>query len=96
MIDHKKENKCTNDLHNRNKQIFRSMMGKFRNIKKITDQFAHHLTGIVLTVIGERKLLIMVKKLLAHIPFHVRSHHMSLITYIIFAETLDQVHQEKS
>jgi len=72
------------------------MMGKFRNIKKITDQFAHHLTGIVLTVIGERKLLIMVKKLLAHIPFHVRSHHMSLITYIIFAETLDQVHQEKS
>ena len=37
----------------------------------------------------------MVKKLPAHITFHLCTHHMSLIGYIIFAETLHDVHNKK-
>ena len=29
------------------------MVCKLGNIKKVTDQLAHHLTGIILTVIGK-------------------------------------------
>jgi len=70
-------------------------MCKLGNIKKVTDQFAHHLTGIIPAVIGKRKLLIMVKKLPAHITLHLCAHHMSLIGDIIFAETLHNVHNKK-
>ena len=71
------------------------MVCKLGNIKKVTDQFAHHLTGIIPAVIGKRKFLIMVKKLPAHITLHVCAHHMSLIGDIIFAETLHNVHNKK-
>ena len=71
-------------------------MGKLRNIEQVTDQFAHHLAGIILAVIGKRQFFIMLKELLTHIPFHVGTHHMALIADIIFAQALDHVHQEQS
>ena len=71
------------------------MMCKLGNVKKVTDQLTHHLTGIIPAVIGKRQLLVMVKKLPAHITFHLCTHHMSLIGYIIFAETLHNVHNKK-
>ena len=71
-------------------------MCKFGDIEKVTDQLAHHLTGIILTIIGERQFLIMVKKFLAHIPFHVCTHHMSLIRDVVFAETLNDIHEKKT
>ena len=71
------------------------MVGKLRNIKQIRHQFAHHLTGIILTVIRERKLLIMVKKLLAHVPLHMSAHHMPLVTHIILTKTLHQIHSKE-
>ena len=37
----------------------------------------------------------MVEELLAHIPFHVRAHHVSLITYVVFAQALDDIHGQK-
>ena len=37
----------------------------------------------------------MVKELLAHIPFHMGAHHVSLIAYIIFAQALDEIHRQK-
>ena len=42
----------------------------------------------------KRQFFIMLKELLTHIPFHVGTHHMTLIADIIFAQALDHVHQE--
>ena len=53
LIDKEKEDKSTDDLYQRDKKVFRTMVCKLGNIKKVTDQFAHHLTGIILTVIGK-------------------------------------------
>ena len=38
----------------------------------------------------------MFKELLTHIPFHIGAHHVSLITDIIFTQTLDGIHQKQS
>ena len=70
------------------------MVGELRNIEQVTDQFAHHLSGIILAIIRKRQFFIMLKELLTHIPFHVGTHHMTLIADIIFAQALDHVHQE--
>ena len=53
LIDKEKKDKSTDDLYQRDKKVFRTMVRKLGNIKKITDQLAHHLTGIILTVIGK-------------------------------------------
>ena len=37
-----------------------------------------------------------VKELLTHIPFHVGTHHMALITYVVFAEALDDIHGQET
>ena len=37
----------------------------------------------------------MIEQLLAHIPLHIGTHHMSLVADVIFAETLYDVHDEK-
>ena len=70
-------------------------MGEFRNVKQVGDQLAHHLTGIILIVIRKRKLFIMIEQLLAHIPFHVGSHHVALIADVIFTQALGGVHDQK-
>ena len=44
------------------------VMGKLGNVEKVGHKLAHHLAGIILIVVGKRKLFIVVKKLLAHIP----------------------------
>ena len=95
LVDKEQEDKSTDDLYQGDKKILRTMMCKLGNVKKVTDQLTHHLTGIIPAVIGKRQLLVMVKKLPAHITFHLCTHHMSLIGYIIFAETLDDVHDKK-
>ena len=69
-------------------------MSKFRNIKQVRYQLAHHLPGIIIVIIRKGQLLIMVKQLLPHIPFHVSSHHMSLIAYVILAESLNGIHHK--
>ena len=95
FVDKEQEDKSADDLYQGDKKILRSMMGKLGNVKKVTDQLTHHLAGIVPAVIGKGQLLIMVKKLPAHVTLHVCAHHMSLIGHIIFAETLDDVHDKK-
>ena len=62
------------------------------NIKQIGHQLAHHLSGIVLVIISKGKLLILIKKLLPHIALHIGTHHMTLITDVIFAKHLYNVH----
>ena len=69
-------------------------MGKFRNIEQIGNQLAHHLTGIVVVVVGEGQLLVMVKELLAHIPLHVGAHHVALVADVVFAQRLNHIHGE--
>ena len=71
------------------------MVGKFRDVEQVGHQLAHHLSGIVPAVIGERELLIVVKELLAHVALHVRAHHVSLIAHVIFAKALDEIHCQK-
>ena len=93
-IRDRKEDEGTDNFDQRNEKILRTMVGKLRNIEQVTDQFAHHLSGIILAVIGKRQFFIMLKELLTHIPFHVGTHHMTLIADIIFAQALDHVHQE--
>ena len=95
FVDKEQEDKSTDDLYQGDKKILWTMMCKLGNVKKVTDQLTHHLTGIIPAVIGKRQLLVMVKKLPAHITFHLCTHHMSLIGYIIFAETLHNVHNKK-
>ena len=72
------------------------MVGELSDIEKVGDQLAHHLTGIVLIIIGKGELFIMVKKLLAHIPFHVRAHHVSLIADVVFTQALQEIHEKKA
>ena len=95
-VDQEEEDERSDDLDHGNKQILRSMMRKFCNIKQVRDKFAHHLSGVVLIIIRKRKFFIVVKKLLTHIPFHISAHHMPLIADIIFAQALDQVHDQKT
>ena len=95
-VDQEEEDERSDDLDHGNKQILRSMMRKFCNIKQVRDKFAHHLSGVVLIIIRKRKFFIVVKKLLTHIPFHISTHHMPLIADIIFAQALDQVHDQKT
>ena len=38
----------------------------------------------------------MIKQFLAHIPFHMSTHHVPLISDIIFAETLHYIHNKKT
>ena len=81
----KRKMKAIDNFDQRNEKILRTMVGKLRNIEQITDQFVHHLAGIILAVIGKRQFFIMLKELLTHIPFHVGTYHMTLIADIIFA-----------
>ena len=53
-VDKEQEDKSTDNLYQRDKKILRTMMCKLGNVKKVTDQFTHHLTGIILTVIRKR------------------------------------------
>ena len=71
------------------------MVCKLCDIEQVRDKFAHHLAGIVLTIVRKGQLLVMVKELLAHITFHVGTHHMALITYVVFAEALDDIHARR-
>ena len=71
------------------------MVSELCDIEQIRDKLAHHLTGIVLIIIGEGELFIVVKQLLTHVPFHVCSHHMSLIADIVFAQALHKVHDKQ-
>ena len=72
------------------------MVCKLCDIEQVRDKFAHHLAGIVLTIVRKGQLLVMVKELLAHITFHVGTHHMALITYVVFAEALDDIHGQET
>ena len=51
--DEKKKKKGSNDFNDRNKKVFRAVMSKFGDIKKIRNQLAHHLAGIVSVIIGK-------------------------------------------
>ena len=66
-------------------------MGSFGNIKQIRNKTAHHLSGVMLIIIGKRKIFIMVKQFTAHITFHLSSHDMSLTADIIFTECLKNI-----
>ena len=46
-------------------------MGELCYVEKIRDQLAHHLSGIILGIVGKRKGLVVVEKLCPHIPFHM-------------------------
>ena len=72
------------------------MVGKLGDVEQVAYQLAHHLPGIVLVIIGKGKLFIVVKQLLAHVPFHVGAHHMPLVAHIIFAKALHQVHDKQA
>ena len=71
-------------------------MGELCYVEKIRDQLAHHLSGIILGIVGKRKGLVVVDKLCPHIPFHIGTHHMSLVADVVFAEALENIHDEKA
>ncbi len=95
-VDQEEEDKGAGDLHHRDEQVFRAVVRELSDVKQVGHELAHHLAGIVPAVIGERQLFIVVKQLLAHIPLHVGAHHVSLVAHIIFAQALDDVHDQKS
>ncbi len=95
-VDQEEKDKGAGDLYHGDEQIFRAVVRKLSDVKQVGHELAHHLTGIVPAVIGERQLFIVVKQLLAHIPLHVGAHHVSLVAHIIFAQALDDVHDQKS
>ena len=64
------------------------MVCKLGNVEQVTDQLTHHLTGVVLTVIGKGQLFIVFEEFLTHIPLHLSAHDMSLTADIIFTERL--------
>ena len=95
-VDKEEEDKGADDLHQRDEEVFRSMMRKFRDVEQVRYKLAHHLPRVILTVIGKRKFFIMIEELLAHIPLHIGSHHVALITHVIFAQTLENIHDQQS
>ena len=95
-VDQEQENERTDDLHQRDKKVFRSVVGEFRDVEQVGYKLAHHLPGIVPAVIGEGKLFIVVEKLLAHVPLHIGAHHVPLVADIIFAQALDDIHGKQS
>ena len=94
-VNEEEKDKGANNFDQGNKQVFRSVVGEFCNIKQIGNQLAHHLAGVVAVVVGKRQPLIVVKELLAHIPLHLGAHHVSLIADVIFAQALDHIHGEE-
>lgn len=94
-VDQEQEDKGTNDLDQGNEQVLRAVVGEFRDVKEVRDQLAHHLAGVVLIIVREGQLLIVVEEAGAHVPFHVGAHHVSLVADIIFAQTLEHIHDEK-
>ena len=78
------------------KRFFRTMVCEFCNVKQVGYQFTHHLSGVVPAVIRKGKSFIVIEKLLTHIPLHIGTHHVSLVAYVIFAQTLQDVHEKQS
>ena len=72
-VDQEEEDERSDDLDHGNKQILRSMMRKFCNIKQVRDKFAHHLSELFLIIIRKRSFH-SGQKLLTHIPFHISAH----------------------
>ena len=55
ILDKEQEDKTPTIFTREIKKILRSVVCKLGNIKKVTDQFAHHLTGIIPAVIGKKR-----------------------------------------
>ena len=72
------------------------MVCKLGNVEQVTDQLTHHLTGVVLTVIGKGQFFIVFKKLFSHIAFHFRSHNVSLAGDVVFAQALYGIHHKQN
>src|SRR5699024_1071261 len=60
-LNQKQEDEGTDTLYHRDEQVFRSVMGKFRDIKQVGYQTTHHLSCIILVIIRKRKIFIMFK-----------------------------------
>ena len=52
-VDQEQEDKGSDDLDQGNEQVFRAVVGEFGDVEEVGDQFAHHLSGIVLVIVGE-------------------------------------------
>ena len=72
------------------------MMRQLADVKQVRDKLAHHFSGIILVIVGKRQALVLIKKFLAHIAFHARSHHMALVGDIVPAQVADDIHHKKA
>ena len=71
-----------NILQKSDKKFFRTVMGKFRDIEKVTGNPCHNLPyfGIVKVAVG--KLLQMLKRILAHVRLYLRPHYMAGVSHV--------------
>ena len=52
-VDQEQEDKGSDDLDQGNEQVFRAVVGELGDVEEVGDQLAHHLSGIVLGIVGE-------------------------------------------
>ena len=90
-VDEEEENKGADDFDQRDKEVFRAVVGHFGDVEEVGDQLAHHLAGVVGVVVGEGEGLVVVKETLSHVPLHVGPHHVALIADVVFAQGLNDV-----
>ena len=53
------------------------MVGEFRNVEQVGQQFRHHDAGAVAVVIAEAQSLVLREQVSAHVRLHVRAHRMA-------------------
>ena len=94
-MDPAKQHKGADDLQQGNEHIFRSMMCKFADVEQVAHQPAHHLSGVVLIIIGKGQTFVLIKKLFAHVPFHPRAHDVPLCRHIVFTGRTHQIHHQQ-
>ena len=88
--------KAADNFDSGNNNVFRAVMRKLCNVKKVVDNFAHHFAGVVFVIIAEGKFLIMVKQILTHIAFHSCTHNMSPAGNKILTAKLYNIHGKQN
>ena len=83
-----KNEKCAYKLDHRNNNVFRPMMKKLADVKKVACNSRQKMSYFLIVIKGKRKLLIVAENLISHVVLDICTHHMSVICNKIAASKL--------
>jgi len=94
-IDLKHDRKGGDDRHDRDKKVFRAMVGKLANIEQVIGDPAHDVAGLHVVEKAERLFLHVFEKLLAHVGFNVDAELVSEISDDKLEDCAQHVHEQE-